>query len=311
MDAYLDSTGAMTNIFSKGAVKGNSISQIAFVGSRNNRQTVILVCKFNGKASIVGISNGTATVLSEDSFLVNTATKTQMSGPDVFYIGNTNGSVTKMTFVSDAPHVDAIVNTASGQPLTDGVAPNTWVSIVGTRLATTAAKDGNLPYSLGGAQVGIVSGGNGNGCRLMYASPEQINCLLPSELNGDSVELWVQTALGISPSVKLPVVLASPGFFQANGSAIVTEGSRVLEAGEPLVDGNVYAVWLTGLGNWDKPVQIKVGGSDAEVLYAGRSGTIYQINFRHHLVPGGKGPYTMQMELKVGEATTSASVTVQ
>ncbi len=98
-----------------------------------------------------------------------------------------------------------------------GIAPRSMISIGGYGLAsgTSQAQTFPLPSTLEGAQVFI----GGDPAPLLYASPTQINAVVPQELvPGQSVALVVQNANLTSVPISLPVVPTQVGVFTQDGS---------------------------------------------------------------------------------------------
>ena len=197
-----------------------------------------------------------------------------------------------------SPAITAIVNGAS---YTEGLSPGCWMVIFGSDLASTTQSASTLPLSenLGGASVTV----GGFTSRLLYASPTQINALIPFEV----------PATGFN---KVPVVLNNAGatasydiYLNRNAPALFTRNAsgsgRVLlfNSSFQLIDvpkeGDVITVYAAGLGFTNPPgksdsgatvaspvvdeVEAFVGDQQAEVLYAGLAPGfpgIYQVNLR-------------------------------
>jgi uncharacterized protein (TIGR03437 family) len=106
-----------------------------------------------------------------------------------------------------------IVNAASFAPIS--LAPGTLATIRGTKLTTTTAQANGpqYPTALGGISVLI----SGVACPLLYASPSQINFLVPGDLPFGRHLLTVGTA-----SADVIISKVSPGVFtlSANGTGV-------------------------------------------------------------------------------------------
>jgi uncharacterized protein (TIGR03437 family) len=137
------------------------------------------------------------------------------------------------------------------------VVPGAYVAIKGARLADSTALTGvPLPFTLGNTQVFL---GN-QPLPLYYASPAQVNALIPQELTvNTAVQLFVQR--GNTGSVPVPVTVAElqPGIFtvdstgQGQGSIRVA-GPELLAASpasatqRPVQRGEYIEIYATGLG---------------------------------------------------------------
>ena len=172
---------------------------------------------------------------------------------------------------------------------------------------------------------------------LTYVSSGQINAIVPYGVAGSpTAEVAVQYRGARSDAVTLPVVTAMPGIFTSDGSGrgqglILNENSKLNGTGNasPAQRGSIIVFFATGegattpvgvdgqvaVGVFTKPnlpVSVKIGGLDAEVLYAGAAPSlvagVLQINAR---VPSGVPDGTaVPIQIQVGEAQSQIGVTV-
>lgn len=208
------------------------------------------------------------------------------------------------------PAISAVVNGASFRA---GITSGAWITISGSRLATSTriwgASDfsGNrLPVSLDGVSVEI----NGKAAAVYYISPTQINALAPSDTALGPVNVTVR-APGGSVSTSATLQTYSPGFFvfsPNNGkylAAVHSDGVFVGPSGlfgaavssRPAAPGDRVLLFGTGFGPTTPPVPtdvifqgsaplsdprlltIRIGGSPATVEFAGISAVgLYQFN---------------------------------
>jgi uncharacterized protein (TIGR03437 family) len=154
----------------------------------------------------------------------------------------------------------SIVNAADNQ--VGPLAPNTIVSIYGQNLAygtqavTTAdILGGALPIFLAGTQVSVLIGGQN--ANLYYASPTQINFLIPSALLPGSVNLQLVIDGLAGPSIPIQLTPAAPALFQLDAqTAVATEADgSVLTAATPAAPGDIVILYATGLGQTVPPVE--------------------------------------------------------
>ena len=211
------------------------------------------------------------------------------------------------------------------------------MSIVGQNLSASTrvwrADDivnGRLPTALDGVSVTI----NGLPAYVYFVSPGQLNVLAaddPTITVTKSVVVRVRTALGEGSGTVVLQPLA-PAFF-GNGAggvaAVHRDGSlntplNRYPGSRPAAPGELVSVFLTGMGQTapsypDGRVaagalplgtlpRVSVGGTRAEVLYAGLvSPGLYQVNI---VVPPGAGSGTVAVELQMDGATANASGTL-
>ncbi len=189
--------------------------------------------------------------------------------------------------------VQGIVNAASGR--SGPVAPSSWVTIFGGGLALTAvtASTVPLPCSLGSSVVTVTARGREVCAPILYASPGQINVLMPADLPVGPANLRLRRTDGGAATANMTIAATSPGLFRIPGSgtrpaagfAILPDGTR-----SPLFDcpttgqcttkpidlpaggGLILELYGTGFrGAATGTVQATVGGSTATVQYAGAS----------------------------------------
>jgi len=162
------------------------------------------------------------------------------------------------------------------------VAPGMFIAIYGASLSTSTAEAPSLPFptSLGGVEVHV----NGVAIPLHYASPGQINAVLPEGLTG-AVKLRVRTSAG-EHTVNLLVEATAPAPFTSDGtgrgqvSALNAVTGAVATPQNPLSGGDFVSIYLTGLGNTTRrdgldwanvQPSVTVGGQPCVVGYAGRA----------------------------------------
>ena len=99
------------------------------------------------------------------------------------------------------------------------VAPDSIISIFGSRMAEVTEVAGTLPLPLrlGGVQV-IASDSQGKRlpAQLLFVSPGQINCVLPAETASGQVTLSVEDATGVRSAGTADVARVAPSIFAAN-----------------------------------------------------------------------------------------------
>lgn len=238
------------------------------------------------------------------------------------------------------PSIQAIVDSWG---YTAGVAPGLWVTIAGTNLAgppETWDLDGvdALPSSLGGTTVTF----NGAPAALFYASPTQINALVPAGVTPGPVQVVAQvngvtsSPFTIAASATQPAVYAPPAgdgrtFFVtaalAGTATLIGNGAtdpRVARAAYP---GDTLDLYMIGLGPTldpskfiadavftgafpvSAPAAAKVGGETANVLFAGL--TAPGLYLMRIVLPSGLAAGAQPLQITVGSGRTRDSLVLR
>jgi uncharacterized protein (TIGR03437 family) len=152
------------------------------------------------------------------------------------------------------------------------LAPGMFISIYGSNLATSTDQAPSLPYPtvLGTTEVRL----NGLLLPLHYASPNQINAVLPA-VSG-LAKLNVKSTAG-EHTVNIFIEPAVPALFAGALNGIT---NTLITPESPLRPGDYVSLFLTGLGatitrgglEWaaTQP-EVFVGGRPCDLLYAGRA----------------------------------------
>lgn len=216
------------------------------------------------------------------------------------------------------PTVAAIVNGASQAPTS--VAPGEIISIFGTAIGSTQA----------GSQVLI----NGMTAPLIYASPNQLNAVVPYEVGSARIAaIQVQSFGALSAAWGVPVAASSPAIFTiaADGlgpGAVLNQDNSINSASKPAARGSAIQIYATGGGQTSPasytgavaggaagltlPVTVTIGGASAQVLCAGSApgeiDGVVQINaiVPTGIVTGGSVPVVVT----IGGAASQAAVTM-
>jgi uncharacterized protein (TIGR03437 family) len=219
------------------------------------------------------------------------------------------------TIASDtAPslNANAVLNNLNPQPGSP-VAPGTIVQIYGSALSTAgtvgtgSVVNGLLSTTLNGVSVSV----GGIAAPLFYGSSGQINAQIPNELQaGQQYELLVNVNGFYSNPVTITTTAAQPGLASfADGTVIAQDTNyNLITADNPAHAGEVIILYATGMGATNPPVatgtpapssppaqvaiapQVSIGGTNAQVLFAGLS-------------PGSVGLYQIDVEIPAGAGT--------
>lgn len=201
-----------------------------------------------------------------------------------------------------SPAISGVSNAASFQTTT---ASASWVSIFGTNLAPATYTwqdsdfvNGALPASLQGVSVTI----NGIAAYVEYVSPTQINVLAPDDSATGMVPVVITVSGQASNSFSVQKAALAPAFF-VSGGYVAAEHSdySLVTTASPAKAGETISLYGTGFGPANpavptgilnstatplaNPVQIMIGGVNAQVSFAGLVGPgLYQFNV---VVPSG------------------------
>jgi uncharacterized protein (TIGR03437 family) len=191
----------------------------------------------------------------------------------------------------------------------DGVAPGEIVSVFGEGLGPGDLEtfglgpDNKLPDFLADTLVLF----DGIPAPLLATSDGQVNAVVPYEVAGQSdVEMLLIYKGSVAPPFLLPVKTASPALFTMNASgngqgAILNQNLSINSFSNPALPGSVVVLYATGFGPLEieaengavvgdglpqpkQPVQVLIGGSIAQLLYAGGApglvNSVTQLNVR-------------------------------
>lgn len=231
----------------------------------------------------------------------------------------------------------------NGASFTTTVAPQTWITIAGTNLATATRVwsgsdivDGKLPTALDGVSVTV----NGKAAYVQYISPTQINALSPADTATGPVEVKV-TAGGVTSDASTVTLQAvAPALFSFDGTyaaAAHADGTFVGKTGlfasapsltTPAKPGETIILYGTGFGGTSPAaadgsittgaaaiadsVRVTIGGTEATAVYAGLApgfARLYQFNVT---VPESAADGDLPVMITVGgTAAETTKVTVQ
>jgi uncharacterized protein (TIGR03118 family) len=248
--------------------------------------------------------------------------------------GPDNGNHGLFGRLQAAPAIAAtgVVNDASASA---GIAPNTWISITGANLAETTrvwnagdfSKDA-LPTEIDGVSVAI----NGDPAYVYSVSPTRIIALTSTDLATGSAKVTTNNNGLTSGTATIQAQALAPAFFPSSDgkhvAATHSDGSTVGPAGTsgatPAKPGETIALYGTGFGPTNpaipdgklvtvasplvNPPTIMIGGTAAEVAFAGLSGPgLYQFNVTvPATTPDGDIPVTAQL----GSQTTQSNISI-
>jgi uncharacterized protein (TIGR03437 family) len=232
-----------------------------------------------------------------------------------------------------APSISAIVNSASY--LSGGVAPGELVTIFGANLGPPVAASGTLES---GAVTDVAQHTQiligGILAPILFASPSQINIVVPFGLSGTSAQVQVFYHGQLTASATVPVQAASPALFASDGSgggpgAILNQDGSVNSPINPAAPGSVVSMFATGAGVTNPtsvdgaltaapypaprlPVSVTIGGVPAKITYAGAApGLVAGVIQINAVVPATAPPVSWdQVILTVGDTVSPTAITM-
>jgi uncharacterized protein (TIGR03437 family) len=230
----------------------------------------------------------------------------QLSPAQIVREGVTNGA----TFAAGAVAPGEIITIFGGPGISLGPAAG-----AGLQLDST----GRVATQIGGIQA-LFDGIPG---ALTFVNGGQINVVVPYEVAGKATtQLQVMVQGTPTNTVSLPVAASSPGVF-----AITNQDGSVNSASNPASANSVLVLYGTGEGTTNPsvpdgnvnatvfpkpvlPVSVQIGGQNAGIQYAGAGpgfvAGVLQVNVQ--IPPGVTG--TVPLQLKIGDATTPAGLTI-
>ncbi|HBY59909.1 MAG TPA: hypothetical protein DEH78_08800 [Solibacterales bacterium] len=205
------------------------------------------------------------------------------------------------------------------------VAPDSIVTARGSRLATATAQaeSAALPTALAGTIVRIRDArGIEHSAPMSYASPGQINLVLPAAVAPGAGTVTVTAGDGFTQTGTVVVEPLAPSIFQLNGAGLTAawairirrDGSRTYEPVYDVAGGAVVAkpidlgetgdqivleIYGTGLRGGSAGVLVRMGGSSLTPAYAGRQPDFPGLDQVNITVPAsfrGRGAVTLTFE---------------
>ena len=180
------------------------------------------------------------------------------------------------------------------------LAPGMFVAIYGTDLAAQVGQASGLPLPMQLSDARVLF--NGTPIPLNYASPTQINGVIPDDASGIA-KLAVTNGAG-GHTVNVFIEAAVPAIFTLDGSgtgaaaAINATNNQVVGSGNALRAGDYVELYATGLGATTSQngldyanlqPTVTVGGLNCPVTYAGRAPGYVGLDQINCIVPAGLG----------------------
>jgi uncharacterized protein (TIGR03437 family) len=243
-------------------------------------------------------------------------------------------TVTQKAVQLPAPQISAVVNSASSAA--GPISPGEIVSIYGSNLGPFQPASNSVTFGTQLAGVQVMFGSTA--APLIFVSANQINAVVPYAVDGStSIPVTVQYAGLPSTALAVPVQATTPGLFSRDASgtgpgAILNQDYSYNEKARPAAVGSDVKLYCSGAGTTNpasvdgalatttppfpklvaQPVTVKVGGIDAQVLYAGPApGLIAGLTQIDILIPSGvPAASAVPVVVTIGGVSSQANLTV-
>jgi uncharacterized protein (TIGR03437 family) len=225
----------------------------------------------------------------------------------------------------------------SGSFIGGSVAPGELLTFFGAKLGPSApqglqVENGKVTTSLAAVRVLF----DGVPAPIILAYSNQVNAIVPYSVAGKQTTMVQLEYLGVrSPPINMPVALAAPSIFTADGSgrgqiSALNQDFSYNGGASPASGGSVIVFFMTGAGQTSpsgidglvpsdpnnlataaQTISVTIGGQNATVAYAGNTiGIVSGAMQLNVLVPNGLSPGDEPIVVKVGTAQSQPGATV-
>jgi uncharacterized protein (TIGR03437 family) len=181
------------------------------------------------------------------------------------YVSDSQNTIRLLQRVGSSVSIGIVANGASFH--SGPIAPGELVVIGGsglgpaTLVSAVPGADGSYSSQLAGATVLV----DGIAAPLVYASANAVAAIVPSSVAGETAQVTATYQGQASMSFSIGAAPAAPGIFtrDSNGAgpaaALNQDGSTNTPA-NPATAGDIITLFATGLGRFDSPVTVTIGG---------------------------------------------------
>jgi uncharacterized protein (TIGR03437 family) len=234
------------------------------------------------------------------------------------------------------PRITSVENAASNIPpgLPNApIAQGATFVVKGSNLGPAAIViDSEFPFStsLAGTSVRVTVGGQTRDGIMYYTLDRQIAAILPSSTPAGTGTLTVTYNGQTSATFPITVVASNLGLYTLNssgsGGAVATfqippEGGPYLGNRNAAMADDVVIFWGTGLGAigadetvaapggdmTNVPLEVYIGGKQAEILYRGRNGCCSSVDAIYVRVPQGVAGCVTPVTMKIGNLVSNTA----
>jgi uncharacterized protein (TIGR03437 family) len=254
---------------------------------------------------------------------------------NVYFADTNNNAVRLLVPTGGGITATAVVNGASNQ--VGAISPGEVVVIYGSGIGPsslttyTLGSNGLVPTNTGGTSVYF----NGAPAPVLYSSANQVAAVVPYNLSGSLVQMFVQYQNATTGLVNLSLASMTPAVFTLNGggsgqaAAINNKDGSINGAASPAKIGDYLQLYITGVGQTNPPgadgsinaqplpqpqatVTATIGGKPASVNFAGGApgsvAGVFQVNVQ---VPSGiTVGSAVPVVVTVGTSSTQNGVTI-
>ena len=213
----------------------------------------------NSQQLTAAIPTGAMAVSTVYSVAVNTPSSSGGLSDPIFV---STGPTIYPTELQNAAGPVSVTNDSPANYFAVGLSAGMFTTLKGSELATdTVVSTGSsYPTTLGGATILV----NGTPAPIYYASPSQINFVMPWEVNGSQANIQVVTSAGMSNTIA-GAIQTAPQIFTMNAqgfgqAAVVIVGPSVIAApngmfpgSRPVQKGEFISIYAAGLGPVQNP----------------------------------------------------------
>jgi uncharacterized protein (TIGR03437 family) len=258
------------------------------------------------------------------------------SNGNLYIADSGNSAVRELLLGGFQIKIGAVANAASN--LAGPVSGGEIVVLYGTGMGPaglvqyTPGSNGQVPTSLAGTTVYF-----GNyAAPLLYTSASQVSAIVPYEVSGSQVQVFVKYNGDLSATFPVSLATAAPSLFTADSSGkgqaaainIQNGGYAYNNAAHPLNAGDYVELFLTGTGQTNPPsvdgqltpdanelvaanVTVTIGGRTFTPVYAGGApGIVAGLTQVDVQIPSGLTAGAVSVSVQVGGVSTQPGVTI-
>jgi uncharacterized protein (TIGR03437 family) len=258
------------------------------------------------------------------------------SNGNLYIADSGNSAVRELLLGGFQIKIGAVAN--AGSNLAGPVSGGEIVVLYGTGMGPaglvqyTPGSNGQVPTSLAGTTVYF-----GNyAAPLLYTSANQVSAIVPYEVSGSQVQVFVKYNGDLSATFPVSLAAAAPSLFTADSSGkgqaaainIQNGGYAYNNAAHPLNAGDYVELFLTGTGQTNPPsvdgqltpdanelvaanVTVTIGGRTFTPVYAGGApGIVAGLTQVDVQIPSGLTAGAVSVSVQVGSVSTQPGVTI-
>jgi uncharacterized protein (TIGR03437 family) len=150
---------------------------------------------------------------------------------------------------------------------------------------------------------------------ILQRSQDRLSVQVPASLRDGPAEVSVTAGSTVISKAALTITRLAPGLLtlgDGTGQAVAAnETGEANNAASPAARGSIVTLYLTGEGTQQNSVRVQIGGSAADVVWAGTAPGwpgLYQVNVR---TPGGFSPSgVVPVTVTINGVSSQSGVTI-